>query len=237
MYIKHGSDRDFYDNGIFPYSYKNTSKDKEDKIRFLTNWDGDKIQEYIKSAAKKVCLRFVEAESENSVKDYGNKSLFSKGKLKLFEWAKMPHNDDGFLKHNNPIVNFELGSRKDGKLKVNLVFPPDYDYCPFRHYVYDSCVNDIKSYLQENNINYFQSWEDANRKNHFRKSLTITPKIDGNGLTKVFDTKEAVSKAIKNNDLVIVAGDGSNDFEMLNPLEYISKQEWEQYAFCWQCCL
>ena len=67
--------------------------------------------------------------------------------------------------------------------------------------------------------------------------LVYTPKIDGNELTKVFDTKEAVSKAIKNNDLVIVAGDGSNDFEMLNPLEYISKQEWEQYAFCWQCCL
>ena len=147
----------------------------------------------------------------------------------------MPYNEEGFLQHENPIVDFELGSRNDGKLKVNLVFPPDYDYCPFRHYVYDTCVNDIKSYLHDNNINYFQSWEDANRKNHFRKSLTITPKIDDKELTKVFDTKEAVADAIKNNNLVIVAGDGSNDFEMLNPLEYISKQEWEQYAANTSC--
>ena len=26
-----------------------------------------------------------------------------------------------------------------------------------------------------------------------------------------------------NNDIVVVAGDGSNDFEMLNPLEYFDK--------------
>ena len=43
-------------------------------------------------------------------------------------------------------------------------------------------------------------------KNHYRKSLTITPKINGDRLTKLFDTKEAVKDAIKNNDLVIVAG-------------------------------
>lgn len=229
-FFKTCSDSDFYDRGVFPYNYNTTSKEKENKIKSLTNWDGKKIHSYIKSAAQKVYLNFVEAESENSVKDYGTKSLFSEGKLNPYEWKKMPQNDGEFLTHNDPIVDFQLGSRKDGNLKVNLTFPPDYDYCPFRRYVYDSCVNDIKSYLAKHNVNYFQSWEEPNHKNHFRKSVTITPNIEGKELNKLFDTREAVLKAKKNNDLVIVAGDGSNDFQMLNPLEYIDAKDWEMYA-------
>lgn len=227
---KTGRDSDFYDKGIFPYNYKDTSREKENKIKSLTNWDGEKIHSYIKAAAKKVYLRFVEAETENSVKDYGDKSLYSNGKLNANEWKKMPQCDGEFLSHKDPIVNFELASRKDGKLKVNLAFPPDYDYCPFRKYVYDSCVNDIKSYLADNNISYFQGWEIPNPKNHFRATWTITPAIEGKELNKLYDTREAVLKAMKNNDLVIVAGDGSNDFQMLNPLEYIPAKDWEQYA-------
>lgn len=40
-------------------------------------------------------------------------------------------------------------------------------------------------------------------------------------ITKQIDTKEAVEEAIKNNDLVIAAGDHYNDVEMLNPGLYL----------------
>ena len=229
-FIKNGSDSDFYDKGIFPYNKNNFSLKKEEKIKTLTGWNGNKIKDYVKQAAEKVCLRFIEADSENSVKDYGNMSLFSEGKLNPNEWKRLPNDGFKIYKHENPIADFVIGSRNDGKLKINIIFPPDYDYCPFRTWVYDSYVNDIKNYLQKNNVNYFHSWEAPDYKNHYRKSLTITPKINGGRLTKLFDTKEAVKDAIKNNDLVIVAGDGSNDFEMLNPLEYISDEEWHNYA-------
>lgn len=229
-FLKISSDADFYDKGIFPYNYNNTSLKKEHKIKDLTNWDGDKIYLHIRAAAKKVYLKFKEGESENSVRDYGRKSLFSDGKLNPHEWKKMPQIDGLFLKHEKPIVNFELGSRNDGKLKFHLIFPPDYDYCPFRQYVYDSCVNDIKSFMNENDIKYWQHWEEPNSKNHFRKSLSITPNVNDGELTKLFDTRNAVMEAMNNNDLVIVAGDGSNDFKMLNPLEYIPSADWVNYA-------
>ena len=229
-FLKIGSDNDFYERNIFPFNKKNTSAKKENKIKKITNWDGKKIKTYIKEAAQNVYLNFIEAESEHSVKDYGNMSLYSSGKLNPDEWTKLPQKGFQLLTHKNPIADFSIGSRDDGKLKVNLIFPPDYDYCPFRTWVYDNFVDDIKKYLKNNNVKYFESWEMPNYMNHYRKSLTITPKINNKELTKIFDTREAVKSAIKNNDLVIVAGDGSNDFEMLNPLEYISDKEWKKYA-------
>ena len=63
---------------------------------------------------------------------------------------------------------------------------------------------------------------------HFRVNdrpcISYMPMISTNKnqqLTKLYDTKEAFQEAKKNNDLVIVAGDGSNDFEMLNPGYYL----------------
>lgn len=47
-------------------------------------------------------------------------------------------------------------------------------------------------------------------------------------LNKVFDTKISVQNAIKNNDLVIIIGDGSNDFDMLNPLNYIDMKKYKE---------
>lgn len=234
-FLKTGTDSDFYDKGIFPYNPRITSKEKEDKIKALTNWEGEKIHSFIKSVAKKFYLEFIEGESENSKRDYGSKSLYSQGKLNPDEWTKMPQKDGSFLEHEKPIVDFELASRDDGKLKVNLTFPPDYDFCPFRRYVYDSCVYDITSFLAENNVKYFQTWTEPTSKNHFRKSITITPNIGDKELNKLFDTREAVLKALGNNDLVIVAGDGSNDFQMLNPLEYIDEKDWARYAKGTKC--
>lgn len=229
-FVKKGSDADFYDKGKYPYDYNKPSKVKENKIKHLTNWDGEAIKQHIKSAAQKACLQFIEAESENSTRDYGNMSLFSHGKLNPDEWKKLPLDDGDIIEHEHPKADFVLGSRKDGNLKFHLVFPPDYGYCPIRNWIYDNYMDDVRGFLADNNVKYFQSWEEPSHKNHYRRSTTITPLIEGGELTKVFDTKNVVNKAIKNNDLVIVAGDGSNDFKMLNPLEYISQEDWQKYA-------
>lgn len=228
-YIKFGTDNQFYTKGEFPYRYLEPNKLKEEEIKELTNWDGLKLKDFIKNLAKRYNLNFIEADSENSVQDYGNNSLFSEGKLDSDEWKKLPIKDGKIQEHKIPIANFVMGSRKDGNLKVNLIFPPDYGYCPERNYIYDSFMNEIKEFLAVNKINYSMDWDVPSKYNHYRNHCNIVPKINGAGLTKLYDTKKALADAVKNNDIVVVAGDGSNDFEMLNPLEYIEQKDWEIY--------
>ena len=234
-FIKNGSDAEFYEKGVFPYKYTEPNKLKEEEIKKLTNWDGGKLKTFIRDLADRYKLRFVEADSENSVKDYGNNSLFSEGKLKSDEWKKLPNRDGQIFEHRVPIADFVLGSRNDGNLKINLIFSPDYGYCPERNYIYDNFMNEIKEYLQKNNVEYSMDWEIPNKHNQYRNHCNIVPKINGLPLTKLYDTKNALAKAMKENDMVVVAGDGSNDFEMLNPLEYIEQNDWEKFKSKSEC--
>lgn len=217
-YIKAGSDSNFYEKGIFPYSYSKPDKIKEDNIRKITGWNGEELKNYIRELARKYNIRFIEADSENSVKDYGSNSLFSEGKLNADEWKKLPAKTE-----------YALGSRNDGNLKVNLIFSPDYGHCPERNKIYDNFMNEIKNFLNSKKVYYNMQWENPNRHNHYRIHCNITPQISNSPLTKLYDTREALKNAIKNNDIVITAGDGSNDFEMLNPLEYITEEEWNEF--------
>lgn len=222
-FVKMSSDDDFYLRNKFPFDYNSPQKDKELDIKNLTNWDGDKIHAELKNLTDKYHIKLIEADSQNSVSDYGEKSLFSKGKLNPDEWKKLPLNNGKIQEHKTPIAEYVLGSRNDGKLKFNLIFPPDYGFCPDRNWIYDNFVGDLKKYLDSQKIQYHIDWEPADETNHHRISCSITPKIEDRALTKLYDTKKALKQAIKNNDIVIAAGDGSNDFDMLNPLEYLDK--------------
>lgn len=217
---KNGSDEYIKTTGSkhFPYKYTSPNKVKEEKIKILTGWNGEELKTFIRELTQKYRLKFIEADSENSVKDYGNNSLFSQGKLNADEWKKLPNKTE-----------FVLGCRKDGNLKVNLVFSPDYGKVPERNYIYDNFMNEIKNFLNSKKWQYCIEWDIPNKHNHYRNHCNITPKIDNKALTKLYDTKEAVKNAIKNNDMVIVAGDGSNDFDMLNPLEYLNKENWDKF--------
>ena len=234
-FIKNGTDNEFYEKGIFPYKYSEPNKIKEDEIKKLTNWDGEKLKSFIKDLSHRYKLKLIEADSENSVKDYGNNSLFSEGKLNPNEWKKLPNSQGKIQEHNHPIADFVLGARKDGNLKVNLIFSPDYGYCSERNYIYDNFMNEIKEYLKKNNVEYSMDWDIASNRNHYRTHCNITPKINNSALTKLYDTKNALIQAVKNDDMVVVAGDGSNDFEMLNPLEYIEQKDWEKYKSKTEC--
>lgn len=212
-YVKINNQGDFYKAGEFPFKYDKTNKLKQENIHNLTNWDGEKLKDFIKNMASKKGFSIVEADSENSVKDYGKNSLFSEGKLNPEEWK-------------GKVVttkNAKLGLRNDGNLKINIVFPPNYN---------ENCkelVKDIENHLKQNHVEYNMRLKSASNHNHYRKSCEIMPLIDGNKLTKLYDTKEALKRAIKEHDMIIVAGDGSNDLEMLNPLEYIEQKDWNKY--------
>ena len=234
-YLKKGSNTDFYEKGIFPYNYCEPNYLKEDSINRQTNWNGKKLKDFIRDLAMRYKLTIVEANSENSVSDYGKDSLFSAGKLDADEWKRLPNQSGKIQEHKTPIAKFLIGSRNDGNLKINLVFPPDYGYCPERNLIYDNFINEIKKYLSNNRTEYSMNWETPNKHNHYRNHCNIVPKINNNSLTKLYDTKQALQNAIKNNDLVIVAGDGSNDFDMLNPLEYIEQKDWDKYKEQSEC--
>lgn len=228
-YLKQTNNSDFYQDGKFPFEYKKTNLQKEENIRKVTGWNGESIKNFVRNLAERYKLRFVETGSENSVRDYGEDSLFSKGKLNSDDWKKLPITNGKITYHEKPVVDYTLGARKDGNLKINLIFSPDYGYCGERNFIYDNFMNEIKGYLHKENIAYNMSWDIPNKHNHYRNHCNITPNIDGKALTKLYDTKEALKKAVIDNDIVVVAGDGSNDFEMLNPLEYFDKQEWDKF--------
>lgn len=222
-FTKLGKDNDFYEENKFPFDYNSPQKEKELHIKQLTNWDGDGIRSELKRLTDKYHIKLVEADSENSVSDYGERSLFSNGKLNPDEWKKLPSDNGKILNHDTPIAEYILGARNDGKLKLNLIFPPDYGYCPERNSIYDNFINDLKGYMHSQKIRYHMNFEPANESNHHRISCSITPRFENGALTKLYDTKEALKQAIKNNDIVIAAGDGSNDFDMLNPLGYMDE--------------
>lgn len=222
-FVRKGSDKDFYERGKFPFEYNSTLKEKERQIKELTNWDGGLIHSEIRNLAGKYQIRLVEADSEHSVSDYGERSLFSAGKLNINDWQNLPREGENIKEHKIPVAEYVLGSRNDGNLKFHLIFPPDYGFCPERNWIYDNFVGDLKSFMSSKNIQYDLAWEPANSHNHHRISCSFTPKFESGALTKLYDTKMALRSAIKNDDIVIAAGDGSNDFDMLNPLKYLDE--------------
>ena len=147
--IKNGSDNDFYNRGVFPFTYKGTAKEKEEHFKSLTNWNGEGIHNELKRLADKYKIRFVEADSQNSVVDYGERSLYSLGKLNPDDWTNLPSKDGQILQHQTPIADYALGSRNDGNLKFNLIFPPDYGYCPERNWIYNNFMNDLRAYISK----------------------------------------------------------------------------------------
>ncbi len=184
---KNGSDeyvksRDaFYQGGEFPFDYKNPQKLKQERVTQETNWNGQKIKEYIKNLAEKYRLKLIEADTRNSSRDYGSNTMSGK------------------------ITAGVLGSRNDGDLKVNLIFGEENR----------KFIQDVENFLKKDNVKYDLAKRDL--------VYTITPEFQGGSLTKLYDTKLALKEAEKNRDIVIVAGNGANDFAMLNPLEYLDK--------------
>ncbi|MCQ2788845.1 MAG: hypothetical protein MJ229_00560 [bacterium] len=214
-HLKLSADEDFYNGQKFPFSYSEINKQKENEIKKVTNWDGSKIRENLINVLKSQNLEILECDTENSIKDYGEKSLYSK------------------ISNSKDWV---ADIRKDGNLKIHLSLPSDCDLVTNKEN--GNVYKDIKSgaiQIFENGLNdgkvkYFQ--KEFVDKKRGRKVLEFSPNMqalfeslsnekNNNALSKLYDTRKAVAEAKKNDDLVIVAGDSSNDYDMLNPAMYI----------------
>ena len=204
-HLRVGTDEEFYKGGAFPFRYEITNKEKENKFKELTGWDGVKAKKIIKEVLNSFNLRIVEADSENSASDYGTRSLFSAGNLK--DESKCIFDD---------VKQSELtaGLRRDGNLKVTVVYPTGLNHLTRTNLIMN-IASKIRSELEKNNIGFERILE------HDCKNRQVITYLPTKKLTKHYDPAEALLKAKKNNDLVIVAGDSSNDIPMLKPGLYL----------------
>lgn len=216
---KNGSDEFIKTNSIgfysqnFPFDYNTINQQKQQNIENLTGWTAD-IRTKLKEILGKFHFEIIEHDSENPPKDHGESSLFSKVGYENYE-----------LRDNmEPQSEWKAGLRRDGNLKLSVSFPYDMLHAQERKTAYNEIKSEFEKLLKEANVKFVIN-EFIDKAGGKRPTIDITPQIDGEPLTKLYDTKEAVKEAILNNDLVITAGDGKNDYEMLNPLNYIDGEK------------
>jgi len=232
-YLRTGTDEDFYNNGKYPFSYDVTNKEKEAKIKELSGWDGPKIKEAMKKRFQEIDLRIVEADSEHGPGDYGNRSLFSDGKLRY---------EAGITRTGTDKSDWNVGFRNDGNCKIFVTYPYDTNQIKERHdaiFLRTAEADTNSKESSQKNLKVYISSGQYQNECGGRPYDIIVPIVDetmrfanyrdARGLTKVYDTKEAIKKAKETNDLVIVAGDSSNDGIMLDPTMYVLDKYCEKY--------
>jgi len=225
-YIKQAPDSDFYSGGKFPFSPDKRNVQKEKDIKALTGWDGSGIKEGLKKIFASHDLRIVEGDSENSVGDYGARSLFSGGKLRYEDRLDVKYG-------MKPTSDWNVGLRNDGNCKIFYTLPYDMNYCPERIQAREAIDSEVDALLAQTGTKAHIYTQESIHECGGRPFKVIEPMVDENlrdcsaikkvdqGLTKLYDVQLAVRKAIADNDLVIAAGDSSNDRIMLNPARYL----------------
>lgn len=100
---------------------------------------------------------------------------------------------------------------------------------------FSEVVKTVKDFFKQNQINASVEAEENNKYNYLpvyhgyfktyepANIILVKPLIENEKISKLYDVKNEVRKNIENktDDLVIAAGDGSNDEPMLNPLNYL----------------
>lgn len=210
-YIKIGSDENYYQSGVFPFNYNKTNLRKEESIKNLTGWQGKAFRQKIIETLKQYDFKIIEHDSEHCVKDYGHGSLF----------AHINYDNFNLDSYNmKPRSEWAAALRNDGNLKFYLSFPYDMLNVEERRTAYNNIKSKLSVYLASKNVKYVMT-ERRDESCNNRPVIILEPEIREKALDKLYDTREAVKKAYHNNDFVIAAGDGMNDLDMLNPLNYI----------------
>jgi len=208
-FVRIAKDEDFYSKGIYPYDYYVTNTAKDKNIETLTGWNKN-IKNKLIQILNKYKLNIAEHDSEYPSKDHGQGSLFSSVNYDNFELQ----ND------MQPKSAWTVGLRRDGNLKLYISFPYDMLHVKERKEAYSKIQSEFEQYLNQSGVKFAKE-EFLDKVAGNRPTLTYMPKIESAALTKLYDTKLALKNAVINNDLVITAGDGINDLEMLNPLNYL----------------
>ncbi len=208
-FIKEGSDKEFYRSGKFPYNYSSPNQIKENEIKAETGWTRD-LRTKMADLLKKYNFQIIEHDSENSAKDYGDKSIMKHVRYEDFELTD----------NMKAQSEWKAGIRNDGNLRLYVSFPYDMLNVGERQAAYKDIKDSFEKILKESKVEYIAE-EYRDEIGGKRPVLEYAPKTRDGILDKLYDTKKAVQKAVLENDLVVTAGDGENDFKMLNPLNYI----------------
>jgi hypothetical protein len=179
-------------------SARHIDHSKRDDIKEITGWDANYIKSSILETLEDWDFPIVYAPSGGS--DYGAKSYKN-----IWDQVKS--------RYDNSWVALV---RQDGDLNFYIGLPPNHAADKIQHSIVDS----IREKLDSKSIKYDMTVRDSDWENSNGPSITINPLINGKPLDKTYDVRKAIIQAIKDNDFVIVAGNGSNDRTMLDPATY-----------------
>ncbi len=202
IYIKEGADEILKDKNItndYPYTISNTSRNE--KIKNKTHWNKKDLTQKVFNIIKENNLTPLECNSTLSAEKYGKYSIFSTPE-----------------KIKNDTVLF----RNVGEMKLFLGFVNE---IPQKKY--DKIKQEISEYLEKQGIQYKLKEKTQDHECNKFRTMMFMPVIENHILSKRYDVKEKLN-TIDNTDLVIVAGDGINDVEMLNPVSYTDKNSEEE---------
>lgn len=191
----------------------NTSKRKPLK-KYIINWDGHKIKNHIKSFISRLsgCPLLIEPSTHQGMYGY-------KGDMTLQEdIEKLPLEDR---------TNY-ISLRRDGDSQIRLTAPYGSQYIEELKGLSDELLKEgysIDFQVRENNGETFVNKADSPNEWCNGTSIEMKPKTRGKikTLDKYHHVKVMVDHIIQNDsgDLVIAAGDGSNDLDMLDLSNYI----------------
>lgn len=190
----------------FNYVFSDISKKKETTIKELSGWDVTKIKMVLSDLLKADNFSIIESKINSSKSEYNGCSI------------------EDLINQKQKTDSKFASIRTNEHLHMNIAFSKDTP---------DEIVKEtetkIKKSITSLKINA-QTTSDINGiYSGGYKVINISPKIDKEVLSKLFDAKKALQNAMKNNDLVIVAGDASNDKEMLNIFNYIDTSKYKDF--------
>lgn len=192
------------------------TQSKRDSIKEMSNgWDGDEVKKtitnYFTTNGKKDCTVF---DADTIGAFYGEGMHFN-SKRKMM----------------SPVPENWAALEDNGNIEFNITFPSknsEKDYAT-------RIKNGLNKELEKGGFNFISKTEKVNEGKEFeriivRPSLNGASQADGEKITKLFDTKAQVKKIMegKLNDLVVVAGDDSNDAQMLDLFKYIDLEKGEE---------
>lgn len=203
--------------------YIKPNQDKREEIEKLSRgWNGKSIRKHLKSLLKNIKnendekLLILSSPVNKHEYDFGDISL--EHKLKTL---------------NLPKKNFFASFREDGDLSFHIAFSPNVETGLLKQgldkYLKNTNLNAKVDFKDNDYDSIVPQFENQNCNLTVGKGLTLKPVLkdpynyEEKTLSKLYDVRKKVHEIIanKSNDLVIVAGDGSNDEEMLNPFNYV----------------
>jgi hypothetical protein len=186
------------------FSVDNANKEKRENIKNETNgWDGAKIKEQIKNFF-----------NQSEIREVQTTNLFYAPGMSLQDNLR-----------EKPSDNF-VAIRNDGDLGIHLALSKNYAYN------LKQTRENLTNKLKENGTqlitrDVLADSYSIGKDGEKLPTIEIFPEIKNDAITKEYDIKKKVEHIQKNrtNDLVIVAGDARNDFEMLNLFNYTNEKE------------